>query len=100
MDQDPDLHLSEVRKLSRIPNTGADSYLNKKLPQKLLKPNQKCTWLAISRAGMMDWMEDIFFSEKRTKASLYSTLAPLLVFTKKGEMYPRSNFMPEKTGKQ
>ena len=43
---------------------------------------------------MMDWMEEIFFSEKRTKASLYSTLAPLLVFTKKGEMYPRSNFMP------
>ena len=42
----------------------------------------------------MDWMEEIFFSEKRTKASLYSTLAPLLVFTKKGEMYPRSNFMP------
>jgi hypothetical protein len=29
---------------------------------------------------------------------LYSTFAPLLVFTKKGEMYPRSNFMPEKRG--
>jgi hypothetical protein len=67
-------------------------------PRTTTKIDYKSTWLAISRAGMMDWMEDIFFSEKRTKASLYSTFAPLLVFTKKGEMYPRSNFMPEKRG--
>ena len=34
------------------------------------------TELAISKAGMIDWTELIFFSLKRTRASLYSTLAP------------------------
>merc|ERR1719244_1682133 len=55
------------------------------------------TWLASSRAGMMDWMLEIFFSENRTSASLYSTLAPLLVLMKYGLMYPRSNFIPSIT---
>ena len=44
------------------------------------------TWFASSRAGMMDWMLEIFLEEKRTRASLYSTLEPLAWFTKNGEM--------------
>merc|ERR1719225_621160 len=51
-------------------------------------------WLASSRAGMMAWMLEIFFSEKRTRESWYSTLAPLVLLIKYGEMYPLSNFMP------
>merc|ERR1719204_636298 len=51
-------------------------------------------WLASSRAGMMAWMLEIFFSEKRTRESWYSTLAPLVLLIKYGEIYPLSNFMP------
>merc|ERR1719225_918559 len=51
-------------------------------------------WLASSRAGMIAWMLEIFFSEKRTRESWYSTLAPLVLLIKYGEMYPLSNFMP------
>ena len=35
-----------------------------------------CDLLASSRAGMMDWMLEIFFSLNSTNALLYSTLAP------------------------
>ena len=34
-------------------------------------------WLAISSAGMMDWMDEIFFSLNSTKASWNSHLAPV-----------------------
>lgn len=33
-------------------------------------------WLAISRAGIMDWIDEIFFSLNSTSASLNSHLAP------------------------
>uniref|UniRef100_A0A224XVI4 Uncharacterized protein n=1 Tax=Panstrongylus lignarius TaxID=156445 RepID=A0A224XVI4_9HEMI len=52
---------------------------------------------AYSRAGMIDCTDDIFFSESNSRQSWNSTLAPLVVLMKYGEIYPLSNFMPSIT---